>query len=94
MADSKIPPCRCGSGGHPRECERHPLQYAAHVAELNFINVLDDPEPGEGHLVELRQLYAEFERAERADAQQRREYRVAMLREILVTLGEAIEALR
>lgn len=28
-------PCRCGSGGHPRKCERHPWAFDAHVAELN-----------------------------------------------------------
>ena len=27
--------CRCGSGGHPRECKRHPLAYDQHVAEMN-----------------------------------------------------------
>lgn len=32
-------PCRCGSGGHPRRCERHPLAYDRHIAELNAIGV-------------------------------------------------------
>ena len=30
-------PCRCGSGGHPRRCERHPNAYDRHVVELNAI---------------------------------------------------------
>jgi hypothetical protein len=32
-------PCRCGSGGHPRKCERHPLAYDHHCAELNQIGI-------------------------------------------------------
>lgn len=27
--------CRCGSGGHPRECPRHPLAHDKHVADMN-----------------------------------------------------------
>ena len=30
-------PCRCGSGGHPRRCERHPNAYDRHIVELNAI---------------------------------------------------------
>ena len=28
-------PCRCGSGAHPRQCERHPSAHQRHVNELN-----------------------------------------------------------
>lgn len=27
--------CTCGSGGHPRKCDLHPLALARHLAELN-----------------------------------------------------------
>ena len=40
--------CRCGSGGHPRRCMRHPKAFDAHCAELNVIaqeqNKLEDAE--------------------------------------------------
>lgn len=26
--------CTCGSGAHPRHCDKHPLNYGRHVAEL------------------------------------------------------------
>ena len=35
---AKDVPCRCGSGGHPRKCERHPWAFDAHVMELNYEN--------------------------------------------------------
>jgi hypothetical protein len=34
--------CTCGSGGHPRYCEKHPERYDQHVAELNHEGELDD----------------------------------------------------
>lgn len=34
-------PCHCGSGGHPRDCLRHPLGKALHIAELNAENSRD-----------------------------------------------------
>lgn len=27
--------CTCGSGGHPRKCEKHPWAFSAHAADLN-----------------------------------------------------------
>lgn len=30
--------CRCGSGAHPRKCERHPWAFDAHIMELNYEN--------------------------------------------------------
>jgi hypothetical protein len=34
--------CTCGSGGHPRECKKHPLRFDRHVRELNEIGQLED----------------------------------------------------
>lgn len=34
--------CRCGSGAHPRVCERHTGRYDAHRAELNLDTALDE----------------------------------------------------
>jgi len=34
-------PCRCGSGGHPRACPRHPHVLDLHVAELNVCVLRD-----------------------------------------------------
>lgn len=34
-------PCTCGSGGHPRKCNRHPNAYRHHVAELNAIGSVE-----------------------------------------------------
>lgn len=66
--------CTCGSGGHPRRCELHPLSWDSHIAEINFVGALDDPEP-EGtpqeHLAELRRRYDSYEKAQRADLRQR-----------------------
>jgi hypothetical protein len=28
--------CTCGSGAHPRRCERHPNRYEAHCEEINL----------------------------------------------------------
>lgn len=36
---AKNVPCRCGSGAHPRKCERHPWNFAAHIAEMNVENL-------------------------------------------------------
>lgn len=33
MADSKG--CTCGSGAHPRRCDKHPTAYQRHIDELN-----------------------------------------------------------
>lgn len=66
--------CTCGSGGHPRRCALHPLSWDSHIAELNFLGALDDPEP-EGtpqeHLAEIRRQYDSYEKAQRADLRQR-----------------------
>ena len=32
-------PCTCGSGGHPRECAKHPLAKELHCAEMSLDNV-------------------------------------------------------
>lgn len=31
-------PCTCGSGGHPRECAKHPLAMELHCAEMSLEN--------------------------------------------------------
>jgi hypothetical protein len=38
-ADKWKKPCRCGSGGHPRYCERHPEGYAEHIRLLNCVEL-------------------------------------------------------
>ena len=35
-------PCTCGSGAHPRECNRHPLGKELHAAELSIDALNDD----------------------------------------------------
>lgn len=35
-------PCRCGSGAHPRRCERHPRAFDRHVEELNREAKIDE----------------------------------------------------
>ena len=52
-------PCHCGSGGHPRDCLRHPLGKALHVAEMNADNNADACEEAERERDEAR---AEVER--------------------------------
>jgi hypothetical protein len=47
-------PCHCGSGGHPRECSRHPFGKRLHVAELNAENNLDACEEAERELAEAQ----------------------------------------
>jgi hypothetical protein len=31
-----VKPCTCGSGGHPRKCERHPGRFSIHCMELSM----------------------------------------------------------
>ncbi len=33
--ENSLEKCTCGSGGHPRQCKRHPWGYANHVNEMN-----------------------------------------------------------
>ena len=49
-------PCRCGSGGHPRRCERHPWAFDAHVAELNAEGYQECEDENERLRTELNQL--------------------------------------
>lgn len=32
-------PCTCGSGGHPRECVKHPISFELHCAEISIENM-------------------------------------------------------
>lgn len=55
--------CTCGSGGHPRECAKHPEAYEAHIRELNYIHRLTlrsikDPD-GFGELAHTLELTEE-----------------------------------
>lgn len=34
--------CTCGSGQHPRKCEKHPWAYGGHVADLNHEALRDE----------------------------------------------------
>ncbi len=34
--------CSCGSGMHPRRCEKHPRRFDEHVAEINEDSYLDE----------------------------------------------------
>ena len=56
-------PCHCGSGGHPRECSRHPFGKRLHVAELNAENNLDACEEAERELAEARAEIARLKAA-------------------------------
>ncbi len=38
--------CTCGSGGHPRRCELHPLAYDLHLAELHADLDMDEAQIG------------------------------------------------
>lgn len=32
--------CTCGSGGHPRHCDKHPDRRELHIVEMNYENAL------------------------------------------------------
>jgi len=61
---AKDVPCHCGSGAHPRKCDRHPWAFDAHVLELNYENLKDVAQENERlqdenmrlRLIELRVL--------------------------------------
>lgn len=40
MVDGKG--CTCGSGAHPRKCDKHPYAYRLHIAELNLFQAVAD----------------------------------------------------
>jgi hypothetical protein len=38
----EAPKCTCGSGGHPRDCEKHPQGKELHALELSYEGLKDD----------------------------------------------------
>lgn len=38
------PSCTCGSGGHPRKCEKHPKWFDIHCGILNLHGLAEDEE--------------------------------------------------
>ena len=41
--ESKTGRCACGSGAHPRRCEKHPDAYDEHCDEINREQLNDTP---------------------------------------------------
>jgi hypothetical protein len=33
--------CHCGSGDHPRKCDKHPWGFSMHVLIMNYDNLRD-----------------------------------------------------
>lgn len=45
--------CTCGSGAHPRKCDKHPELYRLHIAELNVEAHLPDEPDAQAAMDEL-----------------------------------------
>lgn len=64
-------PCRCGSGGHPRRCMRHPKAFDAHCAELNVIaqeqNKLEEAQAAAAQWAKVAPLIERLRVATQAD---------------------------
>ena len=48
--------CHCGSGMHPRRCQKHPWAYRMHVLELNHDLLLDTVSELEDALEALKEI--------------------------------------
>lgn len=52
---AKDVPCSCGSGGHPRRCDRHPWEYEKHIMEIDLGTMNERVEEIEAECAELRE---------------------------------------
>jgi len=85
-------PCTCGSGGHPRECKKHPLAKELHCAEMSLDNVTEERDLLEVENAALRRV-ADAARALVAESEHTQAYSAlspaeADLRAALAALGE------